>query len=286
MRRLFELKSWLLALLVATVSVGASASASASVKPALWQVEHQGRVSYLLGSIHVGKASWYPLSAPIEQAYQQADSLVVEVDMLTHISDVQSAMMLPPGQTIKQHLSKKTYATVVDYLKQQHIPEQAVASFTPWALGSTFAVLPYLKLGLDPNMGIDSKFLSRAKKDRKPIIELESAQFQINLLTTLFGSESALLDIMAMPDSEAVKLLSIWKVGDVAAMEQLVKEQMTAQEYKLMLLDRNQDWTNKLLPLFANKDSLFIVVGAAHLVGLKGLPELLIKRGYRVTRVQ
>lgn len=275
-----------ISLLVAMLFVIVSATASAAITPALWKIEHQGKVSYLFGSIHFGQSSWYPLSTPIERAYAAADALVVELDMTIHQRDVRAAMMLPKGETLKQHLSQKAYSTLISYLNQQHIPEPAVASIKPWAVANMIAVLPYLKLGLDPNLGIDSQFLTRAKQDSKPVIELETVQFQIELLTTLFDNENALLDAIAMPDNIVVSLLSLWQQGELAAIERLVKNQLDRRKYQRLLVNRNRNWVNQLLTRLNDSDSLFIVVGVAHLIGADGVPALLTERGLKVTRVQ
>ncbi|NRA70682.1 MAG: TraB/GumN family protein [Gammaproteobacteria bacterium] len=263
-----------------------SSIVTAKINPALWQIEHQGQVSYLFGSMHIGQASWYPLNNHIEQAFKASDSLVVELDMTRHEERVQAEMFLPAGQNISQHLSNQTYQKLLKFLSTEKIPHHAIASLKPWALTNTLAVLPFLKLGLTPAWGIDAQMLTRAKQSAKPLIELETVEFQLNLLSTMFADEEALLETITMPADESLALLQAWQIGDLSAIEKMLKQQMSDQQYQMMLVERNVTWVKRLKGLLNNKQRLFIVVGAAHLVGKDGVPALLRQQGIKVSRLQ
>jgi len=56
--------------------------------------------------------------------------------------------------------------------------------------------------------------------------------------------------------------------------------------YKTMITDRNIHMANKIKQEFDAKKSLFVVVGAGHIVGEKGLVDLLKKDGYQLTQIQ
>lgn len=49
--------------------------------PPFYQLEFAGKTAFLMGSVHVGKADFYPLSNQIEQAYRHAGALVLEADV-------------------------------------------------------------------------------------------------------------------------------------------------------------------------------------------------------------
>lgn len=74
--------------------VGAGACGMARTQPPqgppvfLWEVEADRSRVYLLGSVHVLKAEDYPLTAPMEAAFEEAETLVFEVDpaRLTSVS--------------------------------------------------------------------------------------------------------------------------------------------------------------------------------------------------------
>ena len=47
----------------------------------LWKISSPTNVMFLLGSIHVGKRSMYPLPHEIESAFARSEILVVEVNL-------------------------------------------------------------------------------------------------------------------------------------------------------------------------------------------------------------
>ena len=274
---------YLIALLCCAVI---SLSVSAAIKPALWQVEHQNKLSYIFGSIHVGEASWYPLPALVKQAYNDSHSLVVELDMDSHISKVQQAMVLASGGNLEQELSPATFKRLTQYLNDNNIPLSSITPLKTWAVANTLAILPFLKLGLSPQYGVDTHFIALAKQTNKPIIELETIDFQLKLLISLFDNEQALIDVMDTPETEVIALIDSWKTGQLDSIEHLLSEQITPEQYQIMLVNRNNRWTKQLTTQLKTQGGLFMVVGAAHLVGSDGLPAKLKQQGFKVTRIQ
>lgn len=270
---------------VILLSVTLSSFAS-DIKPAIWKVEHQGTTSYLLGSIHIGMGSWYPLPAYIMDAFNASKTLVVELDGPGSTAAMTKQMMLPAGQTLQSKLSPTTYQKLELYMKKMGMPAASLKQLKPWAAATVVAVLPYLRAGLDPQFGIDAQFLSRAKKKGMALIELETAQFQITLLSDLFSDEKMLVELLEQPQKESQKLIDFWKEGDITKLEELIDQQMTPNQHEIMLTSRNEDWVKKLRVLFKNKTPYFVVVGAAHLIGSEGVPALLLKAGVKVTRLQ
>ena len=54
---------------------------SSDKKAFIWQISSDTSTIYLMGSIHVASSAIYPLDEVIENAFQIADSLVVEIDI-------------------------------------------------------------------------------------------------------------------------------------------------------------------------------------------------------------
>ena len=83
-------------------------------------------------------------------------------------------------------------------------------------------------------------------------------------------------------------LTAAYVAGNLAGLEAIVfDEEEMAKFPKMMeiLLDRrNQDWVPKIEKRIA-AGNVFIAVGAAHLIGEKGVVKLLEKKGHSVKRV-
>jgi len=255
------------------------------VKPALWQVEHQGTVSYLFGSIHIGKKSWYPLPVAITDAFERSRSLVVELNTLTHGGDVQQAMALPQGSSLQQLLRADTYTKLTAYAASFGVPLATFDSLKPWAAATVAAILPYMKQGLLPQYGIDMYFINSASASNKPILELETVAFQLGMLEQVFKDEAAFVEVLEMPQGAVTEMVDYWLAGNMTELDRLTVEQMTPQQLALILTERNQDWVTKISKMLTSQHSHFVVVGAAHLAGEQGVPALLAARGMKVKRV-
>lgn len=280
---------FVITLLTAALLLGASyvqaAEENTALKPALWQIEHQGQVSYLFGSIHIGKASWYPLPKSVTQAYESSDSLVVELNTLIHGNEVQEAMALPIGKTLKQELAATTYQKLQQYVTSYGVPMAAFEQLKPWAAATVAAILPYMSQGLMPQHGIDMHFITDATRKAKRIVELESVEFQLGMLEKLFGDETAFVELLDMPLSDAKALVDYWFVGDMEGLDRITSAQMSPEQMELLLRKRNHAWMIKLKQLLSGSQSHFIVVGAAHLAGKDGVPALLSAQGYKLKRI-
>ena len=96
------------------------------------------------------------------------------------------------------------------------------------------------------------------------------------------------------------KLYKIWKNGDSEELLVLLTMDLTDEElaklseedkqlienYNIELVDkRNVGMKNKLEEFFENNQKVFFMVGTAHLVGEKGIANLLVQDGYSVKQV-
>src|SRR5262245_56672145 len=107
-------KRWSLLTLVALWLVHdashAQQPAQKVTKHSLWKVQGASNTVYLFGSIHFLKKSFYPLPAPIEDAYKQSSVTVFEVDFDEMKSPEMQLKMVQQGKyaegdSIKKHLS-------------------------------------------------------------------------------------------------------------------------------------------------------------------------------------
>src|SRR5271154_3702106 len=75
----------------------------------LWELHGKHNTVYLLGSIHVLRASDYPLSPAVLDAYGSAKALYMEVnlqeiDMQQMQSELLASALLPAGKTLPEIL--------------------------------------------------------------------------------------------------------------------------------------------------------------------------------------
>ena len=310
-------RSSLVLLLVLLVGAGqrvpvAPADATPAAKESdrlfLWKVAPKaGRnFVYLLGSVHAATPDMYPLPDEIENAFAECRVLAVEVDLAAQDQEALQELLLKKGvyggdDSLERHLPRATYERVRKYCSANGFPAVVTDQLRPWALAALVIVLEAQKAGLKPELGIDQHFIDLAKestgKDKKEVIELESADEQLKLLASFPDRQQAdFLDATlegAGTTSQAVaKLLEAWKTGDAELMHKLTaadpvkKRPALRPVFQKLVDDRNVTMAKKVEEYLRSRKPHFVVVGAGHLSGPNSIPKLLGKRGYRVEQVR
>lgn len=266
----------------------------APAKNSLWRITTNKSTLYLLGSIHMMKPDVFPLSDAIEEAFRSSARLVLEVNLDgLNSPDAQQAMLakglLPEGKRLGQVLSPETYRQVQQKVEALQLNIGAISRMKPWFLSLALAAMKMQQLGYNPENGVDRYFFGKAINAKKPVVGLETADFQISLLDSLPAKtqEEALLQTLNELDQfekEIEQVVRAWKAGREKELESLLLESFKEypEVYAKIVTDRNRNWLAALESHLRGEGSTFVVVGAAHLVGRDGVVELLRKRGYSV----
>jgi uncharacterized protein YbaP (TraB family) len=85
-------------------------------------------------------------------------------------------------------------------------------------------------------------------------------------------------------------LITAWKNGDVRRMESLIgqggKDDRTAASmYEKLIYERNRNMAQKIEDFLKTNETCFVIVGAGHLMGDKGIVEILKNKGYPVQQL-
>ncbi|MGZ6201186.1 MAG: TraB/GumN family protein, partial [Thermodesulfobacteriota bacterium] len=151
-------------------------------KSFLWRVRSETNTVYVLGSLHFSKQEIYPLRQEIENAFDQSDFLVVEANVndigKTDVQKLIEGALYPANDRLEKHVSAETFERVKKEMGELGLPPELINRQKPWFLAMTIVALESAKLGLDPKLGIDMYFLSKAQ-GKKKILELESLDYQI-----------------------------------------------------------------------------------------------------------
>ena len=270
-------------------------------KDFMWKVSSSTTTVYILGSVHTARSNVYPLPDGIENAFDGCSVLAVEADLnpgklMRNAVDITREILrgitYPGGDTIENHISAHTYALAKARLETFGVSMDQAKYFRPWVLASMVEGLSDMGEGFSVNYGIDKHFMDEAA-GKKRIVELEGIAFQINLFNNLSGKEeeAMLLGTLNEKQGELKTLLSYWAVGNAARINALIygdieKNPDMASFYKKFLWDRNRGMAEKIEKFLDGREKVFVVVGAAHLVGDKGVLSLLRQKGYKVEQME
>jgi hypothetical protein len=285
-------------LFLLALSVQAQNVISRDSKSFLWKVQSKTNTIYLLGSIHFLKKELYPLHKSIEDAFDQSSIVAVEANVNdTRQIDLQQLVakaIYPGDDTLARHVSKDTLELIEKRAEGLGIPLQLIMKQKPWFVGLMFSSVELLKLGFNPNHGIDKYFLSKAT-GKKKIVELETLDYQINLFSNLSDQEQEQFLLMVLSDintqsKELNLLLEAWISGDTRGVEKIMTQSVTedsrlAPIYEVLIYDRNKSMASKIEDFLKTEETYFVIVGAGHLVGEKGIVEILKTKGYSVEQM-
>ncbi|PFG46103.1 hypothetical protein ATG66_3198 [Vibrio sp. ES.051] len=277
---MFRLLTLMSSLLVAITSF------SSYAEPQHWLAKKDEIELMIIGSVHVGDKSMYPLPKKITQYLNQSAGLIIEADVRNS-----KGVVYPQTATRSKNVLDRTQRRhLVKIAKDLGLPETQLLNSPPWAAALTIQLALVNKLGYIPDYGVDMHLIELADKNQTPVIPLESVQFQIDLLAGQpdAGKEMLLSSIEEYNGGEELIrcLIESWKSGDGNMLVEVsLIDQATDDFNQAFLYERNRDWakqldTGSVLP--QNSGRYTVVVGSLHLVGKDNLIELLEKRGFDV----
>jgi len=275
----------------------AQQAAPAQPKPRrflMWKATSPSATVYLVGSIHVGDSSMYPLPKEVESAFAAAKVLAVEIniknaDQAKMIALVQKYGMYADDDSLTKHLSKETQAALEDYCTRHNVPRMGMDKLKPWVMAVTIAAMAWQQAGEDPSQGIDMHFLDESKPPQR-IDEMETMESQLSIFAEATEEEqqSMLASILKQGDkvTDLIKRTqAAYMAGDPEALQKVMEEQDDVGSKSLekkLLDDRNVIMTGKVEEYLRGKDPVFAVVGTAHIIGDKGIAKQLRDKGYKV----
>jgi len=267
-------------------------------KSLLWKVQSSSSTVYLLGSIHFLREDVYPLSQTIENAYESSDKLVVEAN-INELGNLDLKMLADRAfykndDHIEKHVSPETYRLIKKESKTLGMPVELIRMQKPWFLALSFQAMELMRLGYDPQHGVDYHFLARAQ-GKKRILELESLDEQLSLLSGFSDKEQEqfllyTLKALSSMDSQVGSMVRAWTSGDAQAMESIISDAVVQDEsiapiFQKLFDGRNVKMTSSIEGYLNSNGSYFVIVGAGHLVGKRGIVELLKSKGYVIEQL-
>ncbi|MEL6556259.1 MAG: TraB/GumN family protein [Cyanobacteria bacterium J06621_11] len=171
--------------------VSAQAVANPDGSNFLWSVETPTNTVYLLGSIHILSEADYPLAAPIQAAFEEAENVVFEVDlnaldpqeMLTLVSE--KAAPDSEAERLQTALTPELYALAEEAAAEVNLPLAFFDDTEPWFFSLNIVVLKLMQLGFSGDYGVDKYLLTQAAETGKDIIALETLAEQLDIFDTL-----------------------------------------------------------------------------------------------------
>lgn len=260
-------------------------------------VESGGNRIYIGGTIHLLRESDYPLPHAFDQAYKDSTKLVLELpagsggdgEVVTRMRQMGS---YAAGDDLGKHIAADTLKKVSEWADTNAFPEKTVLHMRPWFLSLTMSAIEYQHLGAEADKGVETFYEKKAKEDGKPGDGLETVEYQLSLFSKMTDKLQEQLLLQTMSETDSLKkdfddMLAAWREGDSAKLQEYLFRD--ADKYpeliEQFLYKRNAAWIAPLEKYLKNGERVFVLVGAGHLGGPKGVLELLKKKGCTIKQL-
>ncbi|MDH3908670.1 MAG: TraB/GumN family protein [Gammaproteobacteria bacterium] len=263
----------------------------------MWMAEGTSNRVYLLGSVHLLRAQDHPLPQVIDNVYDDAETLYMELDMddldpLLMQSTINRLGMLDDGTSLRDVMGDDLYAEAMTVATELDIPLEMLERTEPWFAAITIEQLALARIGFNPSYGVEMHLLQKATRDGKAILGFESVEQQLAYLDGLSLDAQRELLMQTLTESATIReimddLILAWRSGDIDYLEQTLLEDVSGypELYDTIVANRNRLWVDTIDELLQQGEDYLVVVGALHLVGKDGLPQLLEQRGVRILQM-
>jgi hypothetical protein len=271
-----------------------------------WKATRGQEVVYLLGTVHIATANFYPLAPEIDEAFDESKQLAVEVAIDRHSPDrkmiddlVKNYGTYKSPDRLSKHLSPDTKKVLDDYLKWAGETMELYEQSKPWYVTELIQASAPRRgevLKMKSGLGLDRYFLGRAQFLGTKVVELETIDSQLHLHANLSEQvQDKLLQVFLLEYKDSLNemkgIFDVWLAGDPDKLDAIINRTVHAHPelaaYNSVLLDqRNAGMATKIEQMSKISNApVFVAVGSAHLLGETGLIASLKKFGYDVQQV-
>jgi uncharacterized protein YbaP (TraB family) len=256
----------------------------------LWEVSGNRlqKPSFIFGTFHLLCKQDIHFSDQLKKAVNFSNEIYMELDM-DDPSTMLSGMLymnMRGDTTLADLYTGKEYTRLKNYFSDTlKMPISLLQKAKPYFL---VALLYPRMMNCSSPAGVEEELVKLAKEDKKEIQGLETMQFQASVFDSIpykLQAKELLknIDSFSVNKQEFNTMLGFYENQQMDSIKTMLgKSEFGSDKYDdLLLKDRNKKWVTKLDKIM-KKESVFVAVGAGHLVGDNGLISLLRKQGYKV----
>ena len=262
---------------------------------ALWAISDGGTPrGWIIGTIHALPPDTQWRRPAIDAAINAADQLVMEIGEPINPDIAGKALarlaMTPGLPPPTARLDPAGRAALVAAYGRLGLDDARFRDEESWAIALQISALASQKAGATAQDGVEPQL--RAAMAGKPVLGLETVDSQFAVFDALPPrAQNLLLADVAReatdPRNDDADLLALWLKGDELGLEREASRDFLADPAlrEALLTARNRAWAGQIDTLLHSGAHPFIGVGAAHVAGREGLPDLLRAKGWKVSRI-
>ena len=265
--------------------------------PAIWVATDFDSTLYLFGTVHLLPDDLVWQREDMRQAFADSGTIFFEVDTGPE-SQVEGTVLTTSlglrsdGLRLSDRLDNYQLNLMEAAANNGDLTIAALDGMQPWLAAEYLTFAAAQNAGLSAALSADEALKSRAAREGKNVIYLESLEtqirasaelpeyIQIRILTETLERFNAL-------GLDATNIAEQWAVGGTDYLTDQLIRPMKSREpevFNNLLRDRNRAWANKIARFMEDSGTGFVAVGTAHLLGEQSLLSELREQGYTVQR--
>jgi hypothetical protein len=265
----------------------------------MWKLSDADTTIYLFGTMHILPAGTNWMDPGIKAAVDASQSLTLEAVLdqdptlvATVLLKIGHADGLPP---LAERVPANQRAQLEALVKASGLPATFLDGMKTWAAALMLTGAELQQIGVDAaaSPGVEPQLTALFRAANKPVEGLETAELQLGYFNQLPESAqraflAATLDDPTKARADFAKMLGAWEKGDPAAIEKTFADdpEFTPALRDLLLRQRDRNWAEVLAKRMEKPGTVFVAVGAGHLVGPDSVQKMLADKGLKVVRIQ
>jgi uncharacterized protein len=274
-----------------------AAEPTVDADPALWVLRDTDTTLYLFGTVHLLRPGLGWFDEGVAKAFAESGELLLEVvppgDPAALVPLMMQKAVDPNGRMLTSKLSASQREIYATGMSKMGLPAEKLEQFEAWFVSLQLSQVVAAGAGLDPLKGAEAELMAAARAAGKPITGFETVAEQLAFLDGTPESEqiAGLIEIVANPEEVAStieQLIASWMAGDPEKTAELMNKEIAGapETARILLTDRNRRWAKILAERMGKPGTVFVAVGAGHLVGADSVQERLTRAGFTVQRVK
>jgi uncharacterized protein YbaP (TraB family) len=278
-------------------AIESSRAESAKTKQIFWKATRGNEVAYIVGTIPYRQSSGKALTmaSEIKDAFKDAKSVIVDtIDLRTSLPYSDKLVRYESGDKLSKHLSSEAARAMDAYLKWSGETMEMYDFWKPWFAAVAFENSSYRLNGFD-RVEWEKFIADRAKKEAKPVYEMESAENKVKLFEALAPDKQdklltlSIKELMGFEETQK-DLEKAWRAGDAERLDLISNRELAANaDLKACFEELKEARTNQLSKKIdeelKNGSPVFVAADARNLVGEDGLINRLAEKGFSVEQV-
>jgi uncharacterized protein YbaP (TraB family) len=280
--------------------------------PFLWRVDGAGAPAYLFGTIHVPDPRVLTLAPPVKEAFARAGAVYTEIplDLGTEVA-LGEQLLLGSHTRLRDIIGEPLFQRLTGVVSQSlaaKLPPEGVSLLVgmldrlkPWAAMAQVALIDYLPDLAAGRQALDAALYADARAAKKTVGGIESLVEQVAAFEAFTLPEQTELLRSALDDLErdrakgitpADRLVTAYRAGNLDALSALLddgtEDPVLARKFRdKLVVERNARMAKRIATIRRTRPTevQFFAIGALHMAGNDGVPALLARDGFTVTRV-